>query len=59
MKNFTANFRRAVLLVAFAACVVTLAGCASTEPSNVSQRPWNSPKGWETGGLPGMMFDRR
>ena len=31
--------------------VVTLwaAGCASTEPDNASARPWNAPKGWESG----------
>jgi hypothetical protein len=25
------------------------AGCASTEPDNASSRPWNAPKGWESG----------
>lgn len=30
-------------------------GCASTgEPANESSRPWNQPRGWESG-VPGMM----
>ena len=37
-------------------------GCASTEGeghSNQSTRPWNQPRGWETG-VPGMLQqDRR
>lgn len=33
-------------------------GCGTTEPDNMSTRPWNSPKGWE-GGVPGMLYDRR
>jgi hypothetical protein len=30
------------------------AGCASSEPENTSERPWNTPKSWENG-LPGGM----
>ncbi|MBE0543168.1 MAG: hypothetical protein IH623_17625 [Verrucomicrobia bacterium] len=33
-------------------------GCATTEPDNMSARPWNSPKSWETGLPPGMMEGR-
>lgn len=36
-------------LLLFAAVTATLVGCASNEPGNVSARPWNSPKGWESG----------
>jgi len=43
------------LLVALLATVV---GCATTDPENQSARPWNSPKGWETG-LPSSMFEGR
>ena len=36
-----------------------ISGCASTEDSdNASVRPWNSPKGWETG-LPSNMTEGR
>lgn len=35
-----------------------LSGCASTEPDNMSERPWNSPKGWENG-LPSGMTEGR
>jgi hypothetical protein len=33
---------------------VLLTGCASTDPENRAERPWNSPTGWEHG-LPGGM----
>jgi len=33
-------------------------GCASTEPENASSRPWNEPRGWETG-LPPAMYQGR
>lgn len=35
-----------------------LSGCASTEPDNLSERPWNTPKGWENG-LPSGMTEGR
>ena len=35
-----------------------LSGCASTEPDNLSERPWNSPRGWENG-LPSSMTEGR
>jgi hypothetical protein len=38
-----------------AALVTLVAGCSSTEPDNTSSRPWNAPKGWENGGMPGYM----
>jgi len=39
--------------------VLSLTGCATTESDNVSARPWNSPQGWETGGLPSSMNEGR
>ncbi len=45
-----------LLLVVLAA--MGLSGCASTESDNVSVRPWNSPRGWETG-LPSTMTEGR
>jgi hypothetical protein len=35
-----------------------LTGCATTEPENQAERPWNSQRGWEHG-LPGNMTPRR
>jgi len=37
-----------LILLTFLALGAT--GCGTTE--NASARPWNSPAGWETGGLP-------
>ncbi|MFM2083095.1 MAG: hypothetical protein RL380_1786 [Verrucomicrobiota bacterium] len=34
-------------------------GCRSTEPENLSERPWNSPNGWESGLPSGMMQNQR
>ncbi len=51
MKNAKALFLLSLLLAAMAA------GCASTEPENTSERPWNAPKSWENG-LPGGMMPR-
>jgi hypothetical protein len=44
------------LLLVSAALVAT--GCATTEPENRSERPWASPKGWETG-LPSSINEGR
>jgi hypothetical protein len=33
-------------------------GCATTEDDNLSERPWNAPKSWETG-LPQQMMQGR
>jgi len=35
-----------------------LAGCATTDTENLSERPWNAPKGWETG-LPSTINEGR
>lgn len=43
------------LFLVLAALVTVLSGCATTDPDNVSVRPWNSPEGWEGGALGGMM----
>lgn len=49
---------RFACLFLLAAGLFLLAGCASTEPENASSRPWNSPKGWETG-LPSGLTEGR
>jgi hypothetical protein len=45
---------RFLILLAVVLCSLA-AGCATTEPENVSERPWNAPKSWENG-LPGGMM---
>jgi hypothetical protein len=48
----------AAMLAAVLVCFI-LAGCASTDDSdNVSERPWNAPRNWESG-LPGGMMEGR
>jgi hypothetical protein len=53
---------RRVCLLALLGCAVSatlgLSGCASTEPDNYSERPWDSPKSWETG-LPSALTEGR
>jgi len=50
---------RVVFLFLLAAFVLMLTGCATTdEGDNASERPWNSPKGWENG-LPSNMMEGR
>ena len=57
MKAFRNNWRAALfLLLTAVACVIS--GCASTESENLSERPWNSPKSWETGLPSGLMEGR-
>lgn len=49
---------RGFTLALLAACLLTLVGCASTDPENQSARPWNAPKNWETG-LPTSILEGR
>ncbi|HWH72451.1 MAG TPA: hypothetical protein VNT26_24025 [Candidatus Sulfotelmatobacter sp.] len=58
MKRLVAQLRWMVLLLGvLAAC--GLSGCATTdETENASVRPWNAPKGWETG-IPSTMTEGR
>jgi hypothetical protein len=44
--------------VLLASVVLSLTGCASTEPENYSARPWDSPRSWETG-LPSALTEGR
>jgi hypothetical protein len=37
---------------------LAFSGCASTESDNMSERPWNTPQGWENG-LPGGMGNQQ
>jgi hypothetical protein len=52
--SFIGNHRAALLLILLATGLAC-AGCGSTEPKNASSKPWNSPEGWQRGGLPGTM----
>jgi hypothetical protein len=43
------------VIFGFLVSVLCLAGgCSTTEPENISERPWNAPKSWEHG-MPGLM----
>lgn len=48
----------AIFLLGLLLALLAAGGCASTEPDNLSQRPWNTPKSWETG-LPSSIFEGR
>jgi len=49
---------RFFFLILLSASLLALAGCATTESDNASTRPWDSPKGWETG-LPSGLTEGR
>lgn len=57
MRSLVPNFRWVFLLL-LALGAIVISGCASTEPDNLSERPWNTPKGWENG-LPSGMTEGR
>ncbi len=46
---------RWLLALLFVAGLVGLTGCSSTEPENLSERPWNAPNGYENGLPAGLM----
>jgi hypothetical protein len=50
MKRRAAQF---FFLFILGAILVSISGCASSEPENSSVRPWNTPQDWE-GGMPLM-----
>ena len=47
------------LILLLSALAMGAIGCASVESENASARPWNSPRGWETGGLPSTLNEGR
>jgi len=57
VKNLSSNWRYALLLLLILAGV-GLSGCATNDPDDLSERPWNAPKGWENG-LPSSMSEGR
>ena len=52
------HFKAVYVLVVALAFGAMLTGCASTDSENLSERPWNSPKTWETG-LPSNINEGR
>jgi hypothetical protein len=52
------NTIRWLLLCLAAVSIAGLSGCATTDSDNMSARPWNAPKTWETG-LPSSMTEGR
>jgi hypothetical protein len=40
---------RGWLLLVLVLAGMGLSGCGTTETDNLSERPWNTPKSWETG----------
>ncbi len=57
--RFVRQQYRLLICLTLALVALGLAGCASTDSSeNASERPWNSPKGWENG-LPMGMTEGR
>jgi len=55
MKNVLTNWRVLILL---AFVLVGAGGCSTTPPENYSERPWNTPRSWETG-LPSSLTEGR
>jgi hypothetical protein len=53
--KFRVQFFIAIVAVVFASAILT--GCETTDPANVSSRPWNSPQGWS--GLPSNINEGR
>jgi hypothetical protein len=58
MRHSANHFVRAALLLVLLASALIMTGCASSESANVSERPWNSPQGWESG-MPGAFIPPR
>ena len=58
MRDFLIQRFRGWLLLGLGLAAIFLGGCATSEPDNVSARPWNQPRGWETG-LPPALYEGR
>ncbi len=58
MRSISIQFSRWILLLVLAAASLALSGCATEDPDNASARPWNQPRGWESG-YPTQMFQGR
>jgi len=49
---------RPLFLLLLVLAALGLAGCASPDSENLSERPWNTPKSWESG-LPSALTEGR
>ena len=58
MKLVSALNPRWIFAAILLAVVAGMTGCASTEPENLSERPWNAPAGYESG-LPVQMMQQQ
>ncbi len=56
--NLPRSISRWAVCFLFCLGALVFSGCASTESDNLSERPWNTPQGWENG-LPGGMTNQR
>lgn len=58
--RFLRTYRGWLLGLLLAVQALSLAGCGTVEGDarNSSQRPWNTPKSWETG-MPGGLMEGR
>jgi len=57
MRNYCFHLRLIFLLM-LAVSALALGGCSTTDSANMSERPWDSPKGWENG-MPSSMMEGR
>jgi len=57
MKMLSVNLRWLLLCLVLTG-LFGVVGCATTDSENLSERPWNTPKGWETG-LPSSINEGR
>jgi len=58
MRSISIRFSRWILFLLLTVASLALSGCATEEPENASARPWNQPRGWESG-YPTQMFQGR
>jgi len=58
MNSRLLQFGRCLLAALAVLAAVLTTACNTPDPDNLSTRPWNSTKSWETG-VPGMLYDRR
>jgi outer membrane biogenesis lipoprotein LolB len=58
LRHTVKNKFAGLFLLLLAVATLVMSGCASTEPGNMSSRPWNAPKSWENG-LPATMMEGR
>lgn len=58
MKPFPGRSRSGLFLLALLGAGWLFAGCATNE-ERLSERPWNTPRSWETGLPSGMTEERR